>query len=396
MGLLLLAAFTVYIGDITPTSVLIAWGQNAGEGNRIGLAARSWGQATVRVEPHTVSTEKSWARVEGLSPDTAYTYSIAIGGAPIAEGRFRTWPAKADRLAFLVLGDYGTGDEPQRRIARAMAIHVAQRAATANPIRFVLTTGDNIYADRWAVLKPHTGAADADWWPKFFEPYAPILASIPFFATPGNHDGNESERHADLPVYLDNFFFPGGTPARWYHFNYGGLADFFALDSTRNTFSGLPRPAFDPGGPQSLWLKAALEESKAPWKIPYFHHSIFDAGPRHASEHNELTYQHWLEMFAAAGVKVSFQGHEHNFQASLVNDRSRHIQHFVTGAGGELRDDDVRRRMPSANVGAWAPQHHFLLVEIDGRSMTVTPFAESQISVSDSAGHPVDLPFIIK
>ncbi len=35
-----------------------------------------------------------------------------------------------------------------------------------------------------------------------------------------------------MTAYLDNFFFPAPHPARYYRFSFGGLADFFALDST--------------------------------------------------------------------------------------------------------------------------------------------------------------------
>ena len=395
MGLLLLAAFTVYVGDLNSNSVLLAWGKDEGAGNRIGREAHSWGRASVQIGDVTVSTTRAWARVEGLAPDTTYSYTVEIDGTRIGEGRVRTWAEKSDRLAFLVMGDFGSGEEGQRRIALAMARVVAERAGGANPIRFVLTTGDNIYAYNLGLAELHSGDNDGDWWPKFFEPYAPVLSRIPFFASPGNHDGNESEHRADLPVYLDNFFFPGGQASRWYAFNYGGLADFFGLDSTQNTLTGPRRPAYLAGGPQSAWLQQALAQSNAPWKIPYFHHSIFSAGPVHAGERNEVKFQHWLTMFAAAGVKVSFQGHEHNLQISQVNARSKGIRHFVTGAGGELSAGDIRRNMPRANVQAWAAERHFLLVEIEGHSMKVTPLGEKPVLPADSEGRVVPATVVI-
>ncbi len=112
-----------------------------------------------------------------------------------------------------------------------------RRAGTGNPVRFLLSVGDNVYGDIRGLGFGfgHTGSSDEDWGSKFFEPYQPLLASIPFFPALGNHDGNETERHRDLAAILDNFPFPQNKPARYYDFTYGGLAQFFALDSTSNT-----------------------------------------------------------------------------------------------------------------------------------------------------------------
>jgi hypothetical protein len=285
----------------------------------------------------------------------------------------RTWAERSDRLSFLVIGDYGTGGGSQARLSATMADLVEERSRGGDPIRFVLTTGDNIYAPWRGILPWGSGKDDGDWWPRFFEPYRDVLLRVPFYPTLGNHDGNQSEKRGDLSAYLDNFFFPGGEAHRWYRFDYGGLAEFFALDTTGNTEQGPPRPAYEPGGPQTAWLKQELARPAPPWRIAYFHHSVFNAGPRHHEERNEDRLKHWLELFAQHGVRMAFQGHEHNFQAAKVNERSLGIRHFVTGSGGALRNQDVRARMEAANIEAWAPLHHFLLVEIRNDSATVTP-----------------------
>ena len=85
-----------------------------------------------------------------------------------------------------------------------------KRAKSDNPVRFMLSVGDNIYGNVNNIFFGgfHTGAEDRDWGPKFFPPYEPLLARVPFFGTLGNHDGNETESHRDLPAFLDNFPFP--------------------------------------------------------------------------------------------------------------------------------------------------------------------------------------------
>jgi len=378
--------WTVYVGALSPGAVILAWGK-PGAGNVIGRDAKSYGTARVTVGSKSVETGRAWARVDGLAPDTRYDYTIQIGGETVGKGTVRTWPRTATRLSFIVVGDYGAGSREEALIGAAMAKVVDERANSANPIRFVLTTGDNIYGT--FLIRRQSGAKDQDWWPRLFTPFAGVLSQVPFYPSLGNHDGNESEKRGDLPVYLDNFFFPGGNPARWYQFSFGGgLADFFALDSTRNSESGPPSPVYLEGGEQTAWLKSQLSQSKALWKIPYYHHPIFNAGPFHESKKSDERLKHWQPIFAAAGVRTVFQGHEHNYQVTFADEATSGIRFFISGAGGELRRGDVRRNMASAHTEAWAAQRHFLLVDIEGKTMTVEPRSHEAVRAILRDGSP--------
>jgi hypothetical protein len=255
--------------------------------------------------------------------------------------------------------------------------------------------GDNVYGDIRGIGFgfSHTGASDEDWGSKFFQPYEPLLARIPFFPALGNHDGNETERHRDLAAILDNFAFPGNKPGRYYEFSYGGLARFFALDSTSNTESGSPRPGYLEDSPQFHWMQAEFAKPHPLWAIPYFHHPMFTAGPEHPPSLEQL--RHWFQLFINGGVKVVFSGHEHNFQASEVTPATGGIRFFVSGAGGELRRGNVQKNMRNAHIAAWAEQNHFLEVDIDGKTMKVTPLSYEPLSIVDGAGGPVATPFSV-
>ncbi len=386
--------FYTYVGDITADSVLLAWGATEGRGNTIGRDSRPHGKATVRVgeQEHAVG-DRNWIRVAGLAPDREYSYEVRLEGRRIGDGSVRTHPLRAERLAFIVIGDYGTGKPPQRRLAEVMARLVAERRQTDNPVRFVLTTGDNIYGTFF--YRMATGDDDRRWKLTFFEPYAPVLKHIPFYMTLGNHDGNESERRGDLPVQLDNFFFPRDQPARWYSFSFGGLADFFALDTTTNSAQGPPRAAYEPEGEQHRWLRQVLAKSAAPWKIAYFHHPPFSAGPRHKGSRQELA--HILELLRRYGVQVAFSGHEHNFQLVRRNERTGRIQYVITGSGGQLRRGRVsRQEMIAENIAGWARQRQFCLVEVNGGRLTITPVSTEPVRVTDPDGRPLPMPVVVE
>jgi hypothetical protein len=386
--------FYTYVDDLGPDYVDLAWGTADGA-NTIGRSAPSRGEATIHIGGRTLVTKANQITVADLAPDHEYAYTVSLGEKTIGAGEVRTWAAKTQKLVFFVIGDYGTGQAPQYKIARAMWDEFQRRAKTDNPVRFILSTGDNIYGNLSSFVLGvlHTGADDSDWADKFFEPYQPLLAQVPFFPTLGNHDGNETEKRGDLAAILDNFPFPQNKPARYYKFTYGDLAEFFGLDSTKNTESGSTRPAYLESGEEFGWMQTEFAKPHPLWVIPYFHHPPFTAGPLHASSYGQL--KHWVNLFAASGVKVVFNGHEHNFQVSEANQETHGIHFIVSGAGGELRTGDIRKKMKHSNILAWAEENHFLVVEIEGKTMRVTPMSFEPMRVVSSDGSPVSLPITI-
>lgn len=394
-----LAAQTVYtyIGQITATSVLIAWGTAQGSGgqNTIGRGSVSMGPARVQIGDQTLTTGQNWIEAKGLRPDTPYPYTVEVSGKQVGSGTVRTYPERANRLVFFVIGDYGVGGGKERAVADAMWSEYQRRTAGGDPVRFVITVGDNIYANvNLGYLQRGSGDQDRDWDGKFFQPYRELLRQIPFYPSLGNHDGNSSENRGDLTAYLDNFFFPENRPARWYEFSFGGLADFFALDSTENSTESHTAPVFGPESEQFRWMQKAMPESKSPWKIPYFHHPLFTAGPAHSASFGVL--RHWHDLFQKTGVKVVFTGHEHNLQFSENNDATGHIQYVVTGAGGELRSGNVTSNMERAHMLGWAAVRHFLVVEIEGKEMKIWPVGSEKLSVKDKNGREMQMPVIVK
>lgn len=386
--------FYTYVMDLGPDYVQLAWGTTTGE-NTIGRSSPSFGSAAVEIANQKLLSVGNSITVGGLAPDHPYHYTVSLHGKTLGQGDVRTWAAKSQTLTFFVVGDFGTGKMPQYDVAHAMWQEFQRRAGTANPVRFLLSLGDNVYGDFRSIAFgfSHTGASDEDWGSKFFQPYQPLLASIPFFPALGNHDGNETERHRDLAAILDNFAFPQNKPGRYYQFTYGDLAQFFALDSTSNTASGPIHANYLEDSPQFHWMQTEFAKPHPLWVIPYFHHPMFTAGPDHPPSMEQL--RHWFALFANSGVKVVFNGHEHNFQASEVSPATGGIRFFVSGAGGELRRGNVQKNMRNARIEAWAEQNHFLEVDIDGKTMKVTPLSYEPLKIVDSTGAAVAIPFTV-
>ena len=236
-----------------------------------------------------------------------------------------TLPNRPDSLKFAVIGDNGTGDQPEYDIgARMVAAH------KSFPFDMVMMLGDNLYGRQ----QPN------DFIQKFARPYAPLLESgVRFYAALGNHDRQENRDYAPFNM--------GGE--RYYTYARNNVR-FFVLDSNYLD------------APQLAWIEAQLQSATEDWKICYFHHPLYSDGKRHGSS---VDLRVKLEpLFVKYGVNVVFSGHDHVYERLTPQ---KGIQYFVSGSAGQLRKGDVRRSAMTA--AAFDEDQSFMLVEVAGSEM---------------------------
>jgi tartrate-resistant acid phosphatase type 5 len=437
----------IYLPAVSHKSALIAWGAFYFRTNSRGkwkivddddlkyvhpprkdsIGAQSAPYGPARVEVYDASGKVvSCAQTEvhnhcwvsGLSPDTEYTYKIFIKGQEWASGerwdwsakehglvqsggkydnRFRTNPdatAPASKLAFAVIGDFGVGvrkDTPTRR--QQQVANALRKMVDSEGVRFLLTTGDNIYARVrvFGVAVGGTGDEDDDWFFTYFQPYRYVLNRIPVYPSIGNHDADETEERDDRAQVEDNFYLherikseeaagrASFGPGLFYRFRYGSDIEFICIDTSKESFFRGYRLFEFPKHWEFVEQSFPSEGPHPTWRIPFAHHPVYSAGPQH---HNTRSMQKLLPLFERANVRVMFTGHEHNFQHS----RTAAFDHFVTGAAGK-----VRRSRPdgfaAAHTVSWSSDCHFLLAQIDGRRMTVRAIA----AMDDPAGVPEEI-----
>lgn len=248
-------------------------------------------------------------------------------------------------LRFAVIGDSGTGDQYQYRIAQQMlAWH------DRYPFDLVLTLGDNIYggAFGWG------GGNEKDFAERFDKPYAELLArGVTFRAALGNHDMREDEGQ-DLIRARDRFHIDG--PEGFYNFTAGSwesnsgesepLLEFFVLNTVR--------VEHDKKDPEQLaWLAGALAASRARWRIVYGHHPLYSTGRRHGSDlrlrakvEPLLLGAHGASNGAEPLAQVVLAGHDHIYERFHPQ---KGITYFVCGSSGELRRGNAQ---PSSAVAA--------------------------------------------
>jgi predicted phosphodiesterase len=282
--------------------------------------------------PLLASTIVTWSIVSSgcASPQAAAAPAYRPAPAPAvvtpappvqAQGVELRVPNKKDTLKFGVIGDNGSGERPQYDVAAQMV-----KYREVFPFDFVIMLGDNMYGSQ--------NPRDFD--AKFATPYKPLTdAGVKFYATLGNHDNQENR-------FYKGFNMDG---ERYYTYEKKNVR-FFVLDSDYLDQK------------QREWIERQLQDSKADWKIAYFHHPLYSSAKAHGSQ---VDLQLILEpLFVKYGVNVVFSGHDHVYER--INPQ-KGIYYFVEGSSGQLRPGDLRKT-PMTAVG-FDRNQTFMIVEID-------------------------------
>ncbi len=304
------------------------------------------------------TTERATEPVAGSGANDRGGTSLRRPEAGVGEG-----PDLApNHVRFVVLGDGGTGDASQKKVAAAMGKACAQRGCD-----FALYLGDNIYDSGV------NGPDDAQFKSKFEDPYGEL--DFPFYVVLGNHDyghggsnllirDNKSAAQVEYTAYSEKW----NMPHYFYTFREGSVA-FFALDT-----NAVVLDRFRPADDQQAWLQSELKKSDAAWKIIFGHHPYISNG-QHG---NAGDYSGGLEGIVQQGeplkalvedtvcgqAQVYFSGHDHDREWLEPKCGTTFI---VSGAAAKLRPLEAR-----GNPSRWADDEKrgFLWVDIAGDTLT--------------------------
>jgi hypothetical protein len=322
---------------------------------------------------------------------------------------------------FAVLGDWGsvtaTGNPDQANLLGQLA---------SSGARFALSTGDIAYPGgsqtNYGDLYQSGANVSAVFGPQF---WTAAGGSTPFFPVLGNHGfnanflliwpGASAAAGSNGRFQIDNYCCLNGTasanyPSVWYAFN-AGPARFYMLEAAwanSNLGTGsLYENDFDyhwtPGSPEYQWLEHDLATHPAQVKFATFHFPLYSANATETSDaflHGPNSLEGLLSRY---GVDIAFNGSAHIYERNNANGAGGLIS-YVTGGGGAPLEP-VTQCSGLAGIVAFAigwsnssargsacgaasrpvsPSQvfHFLLVRVDGNTVTVTP--------TDSLGRTFD------
>lgn len=232
-----------------------------------------------------------------------------------------TLPLKEGSTRFMVVGDTGTGGKEQYELAGVML-----RYWQSFPFEFALMMGDNLYGTEKA----------EDYKKKFEDAYRPLLDNkVKFYATLGNHD-ESNERFYE-------YFNMNGE--EYYNFKKGNIS-FYSLNSNYMDKK------------QVTWLEEKLKGDTSDWKVVFFHHPPYSSGGKHGSS---TGLREVVEpLFLKYGVNVVLAGHEHFYERIKPQ---KGIYYFISGAGGKLREGNVKENSPLTEK-AFDTDLSFMLFEV--------------------------------
>jgi tartrate-resistant acid phosphatase type 5 len=279
------------------------------------------------------------------------------------------FPTKAP-VRFIIMGDAGTGEDEQYDVANAIEKICAERNC-----QFAINAGDNIY--EYGV----SNNKDNQFQEKFEKPFAKL--NFPFFMALGNHDesgaipgsGVHPEK-GDFEIQYTQQSKKWMLPKRYYNFavpfanskNYNAksvhpIIEFFTIDT--NPLAPQNQPQHEWYKPnqkfdleQRRWLRQAISESSASWKVVVGHHPYRNNG-RHGNsgEYEGLglaTGSELKKMYEnEVCEKVDFlmTGHDHSLQwLEPFPSCGTRPQFIISGAAAKTNDSG---KAPSSNKAVW-------------------------------------------
>jgi tartrate-resistant acid phosphatase type 5 len=367
--------------------------------------------------------EENEIQICDLKPETAYNYRVVLhdrewAKSPLLDwipnaglldqgktyiNEFRTFPLSepSEPFSFAVIGDFGVGVKNGNRgkkcqYATSLALYEAFKKFG---LRFIITTGDNIYHEGL-----RSGDVDDHWFFTYFQPYRYVINRIPVFPCIGNHDTAETkfESSDDRKEIYDNFYIRPRfqqlenslDPGCFYTFRYGPSVEFLCLDTSKNTWP-IGKRMFQMKQHQNFLERHFSPRSRDHWRIVFEHHPPFSAGPQHYKWGSSIQRE-LVPLWEQSGVRVVFAGHEHNFQYVEKNG----VHYFLTGGGGKFKKSPPGK-LEKIGTGCWGGNSccHFLVVRMQGKKMELWPVCclneKGELQYLELYGERTDLPIVV-
>ncbi|MDT4934298.1 MAG: acid phosphatase type 7 [Pseudonocardiales bacterium] len=414
-----------YLTDLVALSVNVNWATDASGAGSLQWGAVAGGNCALTntltnptfrgVTVGSVS-ETQWTAALSLPSKGSYCYRPMLGAADLlganTSPQFRTQVQAGDTTpySFAVFGDWGqtyaTGNPDQQNVMSQLAKSGA---------RFAVTAGDNGYPNgsqiNYGDLQQSGADISAIFGPNFWTVPG---SSIPLFTAAGNH-GLSNSAHTDISTWTQdtavltsggtytnttyccvNGTFSANYGSEWYAFD-AGPARFYVLDSawgdtntgTANVYANDAAAHFTAGTPEYDWLLNDLKTHPASLKFAFSHYPVYSDSASQPSD-SSLQGAGKLEgLLGQYGVDIWFNGHSHIYERNTPSAAGMPVT-YVTGGGGAALGSigpchsyDAYGIGSSSACGA-APKptsraqvFHFLKVDVNGATVTVTPTDEN-------------------
>ncbi len=245
---------------------------------------------------------------------------------------------------------------------------VAIPGAPGNPLHFIAAgdsrTNSRVWASAAAAIlkaKPqfmiHTGDfakfghTDHAWGREFFNPARDLLASVPIYGVPGNHDDNS-------PIFFEMFYAPsdGGKSNKW-HQQIGDVL----LIGMETGAKGDPTP----------WLKPILEASKAKFIFVFTHYPAWSSGMHGKEIHTHVSRNVVMPLLAQYHATAMIGAHDHDYERNEPA-ADKGVMCIVSGGlGAPTRPMDGTSASRNPYSKKFVEALHYCLIDVEGDKCTL-------------------------
>lgn len=298
-----------------------------------------------------------------------------------------------------LIGDYGKNGSVN-------TLAVSQLVKSWNPKRIV-TLGDNSYSSNYL--------DDRDigqFYSQFIRVYKGSYRwngylsgsqdSSRFIPTLGNHDG-----YAYTLNYWYDYFgsaidlVKSSGNRRYYNVKIGGMIEFFICNSAYGSAHKLyGNFDFEPDGIdsnsiQAQWLKSAMKNSTAKWKVVVMHHPPWSSvQPGYEDSYDILRWNYKLW-----GADVIMCGHNHVYERLVIQSgNNAGLIVLVNGLGGEDKNPNIMPSYPGSQIQYLAEYGAQLMTvypdSLNIRMITVTNYLVDNVTIKKGIGPPPPPPIV--
>ena len=233
---------------------------------------------------------------------------------------------------FVIVSDWGwNGFKHQQEVADQMG-----KTADSVDAKFVATCGDNFQYSGVASTQ------DPLWMANFENVYRAPSLQVEWFPVLGNHDykGN-TQAQIDYSKVSRRWKLTDHYYTFTRKINDSISARFIFLDTPPLIGEYFKKPSEYPDAckqdtaKEIAWLKDVLANSKEQWIIAFGHHPVYSASHKHGDTPEMI--ERVKPLFEKYNVQLYICGHDHDMQH--LREKGKNVDYFVTGTGGELRDN---------------------------------------------------------
>jgi hypothetical protein len=252
-------------------------------------------------------------QLEGLAPDTSYTYLVQPTANPgvFSPRSFRTLP-ESGPYTFIVISDPQDGT----KFTENMRFHYVAAAIAKEPdVRFILAGGDYARMDdfgRWAI---------------FFNNADGMLSNTTIFPTIGNHEYHNATGSAVLTPAI-NYHQAFAVPLN-YSFDVAGIRyiSLITQDPTQPDPNPVLGPPFTPAlaAKEESWLRQQLDNQLYGTFTIQHQPNWWDNSTKVVP-----SAAPWEKLYHTYNLSASFAGHIHNYERFSIQG----IPYFIVGTAG--------------------------------------------------------------